>query len=57
MINMEALRNELKKYTVTYISSETGLHVNIIYKVLGGVTDHRVSTINRLQQFVEDHAT
>jgi len=54
MLNLDELRVQLNKYSVSHISRQTGLHRNVIYRLVKGiVTNPNVETVQRLQVFLE----
>lgn len=54
MLTLEEIRHRLQPMNLQYVSRETGLHSNIVYRLAKGNTpDPRYETVKKLSDWLE----
>lgn len=53
MLTLEEVRRRLEPMNLQYVSRETGLHPNALYRIASGKTGARYETVKKLSDWLE----
>lgn len=53
MLTLDQIRKRLEPMNIQYVSRETGLHPNALYRIMKGKTSARYETVKKLSDWLE----
>lgn len=53
MLTLDEITKKLKPMNLQYVSRETGIHVNVIYRIAKGQANPQYETVKKLSDWLE----